>query len=137
MPTKSSFACVARRGASRCIRRQGPTTSTAHWRAPRLDSWWRVADYAAVATLLAVASTDAARLLSRACTAAWFCGVGAIATAFCANEYRYYRGALPGPNELHGAAREELFVKTVWTHLVCVHVAANALADGVFLGCLG
>ena len=35
------------------------------------------------------------------------------------------------------AAREELFVKTVWTHLVCVHVAANALADGVFLGCLG
>ena len=108
-------------------------TSVNHWRRPRVTSWRHAADLLAVAATAAYGSYLAtARARSPAWTAAWWCSLAAVAAAFAYNETRYYR-------EVHDrasssftrpgtAARDAAYRRATWTHVVCVHGGAAALA---------
>ena len=72
------------------------------------------------------------RARSPAWTAAWWCSLAAVAAAFAYNETRYYR-------EVHDrasssftrpgtSARDAAYRRATWTHVVCVHGGAAALA---------
>ena len=125
-------------------------TSIWHWRAPRFSSWARLFDYGAVAAAVVYASY-LSTTLREVYTVTWFVGLAFIAFLFATNEYAYYvqvgRDPLGGEgtgmsNNLFGLPyaarntkeREGVFRRTVFVHLVAVHVAANALALTIIVG---
>ena len=119
-------------------------TSVLHWHSPRFSSVRRRADYAAVVAALTngcwVAST---RARSPAWSAFWWVGISAVALLFTCNETAYYIQVMktplggskavsecPGlPATAEGSVERDLvYCRTMWVHLICVHVLANFLA---------
>lgn len=108
-------------------------TSVNHWRRPRVTSWRHAADLLAVAATAAYGSYLAtARARSPAWTAAWWCSLAAVAAAFAYNETRYYREvhdrAASSFTRPGTTARDAAYRRATWTHVICVHGGAAALA---------
>lgn len=130
-------------------------TSLLHWSAPRFSSPRRWADYAAVILLVLVGgwlTVSCAR--STGWAALFFAGLTAIGLLFAMNETLYYLqlqrtpvGARLSvgpasksatlvcvqPTAPGSAARLHAYRRTVWMHLLCVHVLASVLADVLLL----
>lgn len=123
-------------------------TSILHWSAPRFSSWRRKLDYIAVASLIVVGSVLAiAPSRSFAWARFYFIGLAAVSIIFGTNEALYYiqlqryptgghyssGGAICGVGCLASAppgtaARQWAYRRTVWVHLLCVHVLSSTLA---------
>ena len=123
-------------------------TSILHWSAPRFSSWRRKLDYIAVASLVVVGSVLAiARSRSFAWARFYFGGLAGVGVIFGTNEALYYiqlqryptgghyssEGPICGVGCLASAppgtaARQWAYRRTVWVHLLCVHVLSSTLA---------
>lgn len=137
-------------------------TSINHWRAPRFSSWARRLDYVAVFTSIAYGSYYATTL-SISNTLIWFIGIFFVAIIFSCNEYLYYYQVMKSisgdmqydhdidsiktnftsnekaalfvfyPTKPNTIERENVYKRTVFVHLVCVHVLANSLAMTIII----
>ena len=126
-------------------------TSLLHWYSPRFSSWRRKADYAAVASVVAIGSWMAiVSTRSPEWTVTYFGGLAVIGIIFTTNETLYYfqlqrtpTGGMMSSSESSPlseissrclapkagtAARRWAYTRAVWVHLLCVHVLASTLA---------
>lgn len=132
-------------------------TSVWHWSKPRFSSLARKVDYFAVFSAL-VYGSFLATTLPEEYILIWFVGLAGIAVCFCVNEYLYYlqvSKSISGEstssdnsnsNSKDGAIssswatlpntpeREFVYKRTVFVHLMCVHVLANSLALALIIG---
>jgi len=137
-------------------------TSINHWRAPRFSSWARRLDYVAVFASIAYGSYYATTL-SLSNTLIWFIGIFFVAIIFSCNEYLYYYQVMKTitgdvhyeqdydamksnitsndnaalfafyPTKPNTIERENVYKRTVFVHLLCVHVLANTLAMTIII----
>ena len=125
-------------------------TSVLHWRAPRYSTMARKLDYVAVIAALIYASYYSTTVATKY-SIAWFVGISIIGVIFATNETFFYRQTLRIPTGQRSGEGEEEYInvgtifccestqpntaqrdwvyrRTVYVHLMCVHVFANALA---------
>ena len=130
-------------------------TSILHWRAPRFSTIERKLDYIAVMTNIVYGTIFALSCRTLAYIIIWFVGLFVIGVFFASNETTFYVQVMKSPtgsdiNELvmeregeqsccpatkpNTEEREWVYTRTVWIHLLCVHVLGNALALVIIVG---
>jgi len=120
-------------------------TSVWHWSRPRFSSLARKCDYIAVFSTL-VYGSYLATTLPEEYVLVWFVGLAAVAVCFGINEYLYYlqvQKSVTGENNNDDNSwattpispeRDFVYKRTVFVHLLCVHVLANSLALALIIG---
>ena len=130
-------------------------TSILHWRAPRFSTIERKLDYIAVMTNIIYGTIFALSCRTFTYKVVWFVGLFIIGIFFVSNETTFYVQVMKSPlgsdtNETlmeheseqtccpatkpNTEEREWVYTRTVWIHLLCVHVLGNALALVIIMG---
>ena len=130
-------------------------TSILHWRAPRFSTIERKLDYIAVITNIIYGTIFALSCRTLTYKIIWFAGLFVIGVFFISNETTFYVQVMKNPlgSDIHEKVierdsekaccpatkpnteeREWVYTRTVWIHLLCVHVLGNALAMIIITG---